>query len=53
MERKMETTRMGYRGTTLRIHSFIPNLLAKSKLTLGLQKPRKSWSKEECLGFRV
>ena len=29
LKRKMETTRMGYIGITLRIHSFIPNLLEK------------------------
>ena len=25
MEKKLETTRMGYMGTTVRIHSFIPS----------------------------
>ena len=24
MQKKMETTKMGYRGTTMRIHSLIP-----------------------------
>ena len=33
MEKKMETTILGYRGTTLRIHSWIPS---SSKVSLGL-----------------
>ena len=32
MEKKMETTIMGYKGTTIRIHSFIPSYSKTSTL---------------------
>ena len=40
MEKKMETTIMGYIGTTIRIHSFIPSSPKESKLQYRLQNRR-------------